>query len=70
MSLRGLKNAAAFLSADENGNAKVRLGWGSGLLGHWGVEIGRKDMKIPQSDVSMYEVILPVEPGVYIWLSE
>jgi hypothetical protein len=70
-SLRGLKNAAAFLSADENGNAKVRLGWGSGILGHWGVEIGMKDMKIPQSDFSMYgEVILPVEPGVYIWLSE
>jgi hypothetical protein len=70
-SLRGLKNAGAFLSADENGNAKVRLGWGSGMLGHWGVEIGMKNMKIPQSDYSMYgEVILPVEPGVYVWISE
>lgn len=70
-SLRGLKNAVAFLSVDENGNAKVRLGWGSGMLGHWGVEIGMKDMKIPQPDYSMYgEDILPVEPGVYVWLSE
>jgi hypothetical protein len=70
-SLRGLKHAVAYLSKDENGNMKVRLGWGSGMLGHWGVEIGMKDMKIPRSDFSMYgEVILPVEPGVYVWLSE
>ena len=70
-SLRGLKHAVAFLSKDENSNMKVRFGWGSGMLGHWGVEIGTKDMKIPRSDFSMYgEVILPVEPGVYVWLSE
>lgn len=66
-----MKRAGALLSTDENGNAKVRLGWGSGMLGHWGVEIGMKDMKIPPSDFSMYgEIILPVEPGLYIWLSE
>jgi hypothetical protein len=70
-SLRGLKHAAAFLSTDENGNIKVRLGWGSGMLGHWGVEIGMKDMKIPPSDFGMYgEYRLPLEPGVYVWLSE
>jgi hypothetical protein len=70
-SLRGLKRAGALLSTDENGNAKIRLMWGSGMLGHWGVWIGMKDMKIPQSDFNMYgEIILPVEPGVYIWLSE
>jgi hypothetical protein len=69
--LRGLKHAVAYLSEDENGNIKIRLGWGSGMLGHWGVVIGMKDMKIPQSDYSMYgEDILPVEPGVYVWLSE
>jgi hypothetical protein len=70
-SLRGLKRAGALLSTDENSNTKIRLMWGSGMLGHWGVEIGMKDMKTPQSDFSMYgEVILPVEPGVYVWLSE
>ena len=37
----------------------------------WSVWIGMKDMKTPQSDFSMYgEIILPVEPGVYVWLSE
>ena len=67
-SLRGLKGAGLALSADENGNAKVRLIWGSGMLGHWGAEIGMKDMKIPPSDFNTYgEVRLPLEPGVYIW---
>jgi hypothetical protein len=70
-SLRALKRAGALLSADDNGNAKVRLYWGSGMLGHWGVEIGTKDMKIPPSDFGMYrEYRLPLEPGVYIWMSE
>jgi hypothetical protein len=70
-SLRALQHAGALLSADENGNAKVRLYWGSGMLGHWGAEIGMKDMKIPPSDFGEYgEYRLPAEPGVYIWVSE
>jgi hypothetical protein len=44
--LRALKPGKVFLSADENGNAKVRLMWGSGPIeGHWGVEIGAESMK-------------------------
>ena len=68
-SLRSLKPGRIFLSADENGNAKVRLMWGSSPIeGHWGVEIGAENMKIPPSDFSMYgEYRLPVEPGVYVW---
>lgn len=67
-SLKGLKDAKPMLSADENCNAKIRLIWDSGMLGHWGAEIGMKDMKIPPSDLSMYgEYRIPVEPGVYIW---
>ncbi|MCJ7673706.1 MAG: hypothetical protein MUO33_00970 [Sedimentisphaerales bacterium] len=55
------------LDLDENGNPKVRLTWG-GPPGHWGVEIGMKDMEIPASDFSQYgEYRLPVEPGVYVW---
>lgn len=66
--LRGLRDAKLMLSADENGKAKVRLIWGSGMLGHWGAEIGMKDMKIPPSDFNPYgEVRLPLEPGVYVW---
>lgn len=67
-SLRGLREARATLSADENGNARIRLRWGSAMMGHWGVEIGMKDMNIPPSDFSPYgEYRLPVEPGVYVW---
>lgn len=67
--LRVLKPGMIFLSADENGNAKVRLGWGSSPIeGHWGVEIGAENMEIPPSDFSMYgEYRLPVEPGVYVF---
>ena len=67
-SLRGLKDARLMLSADENGKAKVRLIWGSGMMGHWGAEIGMKNMRIPPSDFNPYgEIRLPLEPGVYIW---
>ena len=67
--LKVLKPGKIFLSMDENGNAKVRLVWGSSPIeGHWGVEIGAENMKIPPSDFSMYgEYRLPVEPGVYVW---
>jgi len=66
-SLRELNPKYVFFSTDENGNPKVRLTWGSGF-GHWGVEIGMEDMKIPPSDFSQYgEYRLPLEPGVYVW---
>jgi len=69
--LRTLKDAKPMLSADENGDAKIRLRWGSTPIeGHWGIEIGAETMKIPPSDFSMYgEYRLPVEPGVYVWQS-
>lgn len=67
--LRALKAGKIFLSADENGDAKIRLMWSYGpIAGRWGVEIGAESMKIPTSDFSMYgEYRLPVEPGVYVW---
>jgi hypothetical protein len=57
------------LAVDENRNAKVRFMWGSTPIeGHWGVEIGAENMKIPPSDFSMYgEYRIPVQPGVYVW---
>jgi hypothetical protein len=68
-SLSGLKGAVRMLAVDENGNAKVRLAWGSTPIeGHWGIDIGAEDMKIPPSDFSLYgEYRVPVEPGVYVW---
>jgi len=67
-SLKVLKHGAVHVLADENGNPKVRSGWGGGLFGHWGYEIGMADMEIPPSDFSHDgEYRLPVEPGVYVW---
>jgi len=68
---RVLEPGKVFLSADENGNAKIRLVWGSSPIeGHWGVEIGAENMEIPPSDLNMYgEYRLPVEPGLYVWRS-
>jgi hypothetical protein len=67
-SLKVLNPNRPHVSTDENGNPKVRLMWGSGFLGHWGVVIGMEDMKFPPSRFSQYrEYRLPVEPGVYLW---
>ncbi len=66
--LRRLKDARISLSTDANGNAKIRLLWGSPVMGHWGAEIGMKDMETPPSEFRFGgSYILPVEPGVYVW---
>jgi hypothetical protein len=67
--LRALKPGRVLLSADDNGNAKVRPMWSYGpIAGSWGIEIGTENMKVPPSDFSMYgEYRLSVEPGVYVW---
>jgi hypothetical protein len=65
------KYTSAKLLADENGKPKVRLAWGSAVMGYWGAVIGMKDMKIPPSESSPEAwVIMPVEPGVYVWWGE
>lgn len=67
-SLKQLHCDRVFLSQEKNGNSQVRLLWGSGPLGHWGIEIGMANMEIPPSDFSEHgEYRLPVEPGVYVW---
>ena len=67
-SLKILRAKTIFLSADENRNPKVMLGWGTGVLRTWGIVIGMEDMEIPPSDFSRYgEYRLPVEAGVYVW---
>ncbi len=69
--LKVLKPVRVGLLADKNSNPKVRLMWGSGFMGHWGVDIGMADMEIPKADVSEWTYCwLLVEPGVYIWESD
>ena len=70
-SLKVLKHAVTHLSADANGNPKVRLEWGSAMMGHVGVEIGMKDMETPPSDFSpQVKRRLPLEPGAYVFWEE
>ena len=63
-----LKASDIDLSADENGNPRIRMDWGSGVLRSWGIVIGMEDMEIPPSKIELYGVYrLPLEPGVYVW---
>lgn len=67
-SLKALKPVRVGLLADKNGNPKVSLMWGSGFMGHWGVDIGMADMEIPKADISEWAYYwLLLEPGVYVW---
>jgi hypothetical protein len=66
-SLRVLNPRRIIPVIDENGNRKIKLSWGA-FIGHWGVDIGMRNMKTPPSDFRHYGVyILPLEPGVYVW---
>ena len=63
-----LKARGISLSADENGNSRIRMDWGSGVLRSWGIVIGMEDMEVPPSQIELYGIyILPLEPGVYVW---
>jgi hypothetical protein len=65
--LRKLNPRNVYYSKDENGNRKVRLRWGGGLV-RWGVEIGTEDMKTPASDLRLHgESRLLSKPGFYVW---
>jgi hypothetical protein len=65
--LKELNPRSVYYSRDENGNRKVRLRWGGGIV-CWGVEIGTEDMKIPPSDLRLHgEIRLPLKPGLYAW---
>jgi len=58
----------AMLSLDDAGRRLVCLLWGGGLIGHWGIEVGRQDMPIPPSDAHIQ--YFPLVPGAYIWSGE
>lgn len=56
------------LSVDEDKHPKVRLNWGSGILGSWGITIGHETMPTPESDLSRYgEYRQGISKGAYIW---
>jgi len=56
------------LSLDDEHHPKVRLNWGSGFLGTWGLVVGNESMPTPTSDLSPYgEYRKEIRKGVYVW---
>ena len=56
---------------DDAKRLTVRLLWGGGFIGHWGIEVGPADMPTPPSDASKFGVQrFPLAPGAYVWSSE
>ena len=59
------------VTPDNGGHLRVRLLWGSGFIGSWGIVVGRADMPMPPSDASgSREQRYPLAPGAYVWSSE
>lgn len=63
-----LKPRYVRLSVDADNHPRVRLNWGSGFLGSWGLVVGHETMPTPESDLSRYgEYRKEIRKGVYIW---
>jgi hypothetical protein len=69
--LAGLKVNRATVRSDDEGHLTVRLQLnGSGLMWHWGLVVGSRNMPTPPSDFSDFgEQRFPLAPGAYIWLT-
>jgi predicted PurR-regulated permease PerM len=50
---------------NRDGGNKLHIGYGSGFIASWGLEIGPQSMYIPVTDESTY--IVPICPGAYVW---
>lgn len=56
------------LSLDGNKKPQVRLNWGSGFLGTWGVVVGNEQLLIPVSDLSWGgEYRKEIDKGIYLF---
>lgn len=65
---------------EEGRRPAVRLTWGSGWLGTWGLTVGHEEMEIPETQLRTKEILpggrvifndgeyrLPLAPGAYVW---
>lgn len=67
-SIAGLKAWGWQMDFDEANRPMIRLTWGSGVMGGWGLVVGHKEMAPPPSDFSQYgEVRQTIAPGAYVW---
>jgi len=55
----------ATIRPDDAWRLTVQVLWGGGMIGHWGIVVGPKDMPMPPSDP--HDLQLPLAPGSYIW---
>jgi hypothetical protein len=63
-----LKPRYVTLSLDDDDHPRVRLTWGSGFLGTWGLVVGDETMPTPESDFSQYgEFRKEIRKGAYVW---
>ncbi len=59
------------LMRDEAGRPMVRLYWGGGFIGHWGITVGCADMPIPPPRFSESgRNWVTLAPGAYVWSSD
>jgi hypothetical protein len=67
-SVRRLKAWHTMVTLDDKGRPMVRLMWGSGMMGSWGLVVGHREMQTPPSDLARYgEYRASVAPGAYVW---
>jgi hypothetical protein len=67
-SLAGLKAWGWRMDFDDRDRPTIRLMWGSGVMGGWGLVVGGEQMETPPSDFSRYgEVRQTIAPGAYVW---
>ncbi len=63
-----LRSTNVTVRPDDAEHLTVRLLWGGGFVGHWGIVVGPKDMPMPSSAWSnRAERRFPLAPGAYIW---
>lgn len=63
-----MKPRHIMLSLHDDKHPKVRLNWGSGFLGSWGLVVSVETMQTPKSDLSRHgEYRQEMRKGAYIW---
>jgi hypothetical protein len=62
--LARFRSGGARLHRDDAGRPLVRLIWGGGMIGHWGIEVGDVTMEGTPDEYHEYRRLAP---GAYIW---
>lgn len=53
------------VARDDQGKLRVRLLWGGGLIGHWGIEVGDENVQPPPDSETVRH--RPLAPGAWVW---